>query len=106
MPETPAGISTVAVFSPRTRPSPRQTSQVSAITTPSPAQVGHGETDTNCPNMLRAARRTSPLPPQVVQVVGLVPGLAPLPLQTVQRSGALNRTVFLMPGGHLGQARA
>ena len=47
--------------------------------------------------MLRAARRTSPLPPQVVQAVGLVPGLAPLPSQSLQRSSVLSLTVFLTP---------
>jgi hypothetical protein len=30
--------------------------------------------------------RTTPWPPQVRQVCGLVPGLAPLPLQAVQLS--------------------
>ena len=43
--------------------------------------MGHAETETNWPNMLRAARRTSPLPPQVVQRLGCVPGRAPLPAQ-------------------------
>ena len=75
--------------SPRTRPSPRHTSHGSEMIVPSPAQVGHGATETNWPNMLRAARRTSPLPSQVVQVVGLVPGLAPLPSQLSQRSRRL-----------------
>ena len=32
-----------------------------------------------------------------------MPGLAPLPSHVAQRSGALNRTVFLTPGGHLGE---
>jgi hypothetical protein len=44
---TPAGMSTETVRSPRIRPSPRQTSHGFAITVPSPAQVGQGETDTN-----------------------------------------------------------
>ena len=42
------------------------------MTVPSPAQAGHGETETNWPNMDRAARRTSPVPPHVPQVVLLL----------------------------------
>ena len=93
----------MTVFSARTRPSPRHTSHGSSTTTPSPAQVGHGETLTNWPNMLRAARRTSPLPPQVEQVDGLVPGLAPLPSHVAQRSGALSSHGLLDARRHLGE---
>ena len=70
LPDTPAGTSTCTVRSARTRPSPRQTSQGSEITVPCPLQVGHGATEMNWPNMLRAARLTSPLPPQPVHVCG------------------------------------
>jgi hypothetical protein len=87
----------VTLRSPRIRPSPRQTSQVSVMTFPSPPQVGQGATETNWPNMLRVARRTSPDPLQVVQRLGLVPGLAPVPSQLVQRSGVFSLTVFLAP---------
>jgi len=51
----------------------------------SPAQVGHGDTDTNCPNIERAARRTSPVLAQVAQLVALVPGAARA-ADAVQRS--------------------
>jgi hypothetical protein len=63
------------------------------MTVPSPPQVGQGATCTNCPNTLRAARRTSPLPPQVLQAAALVPFCAPVP----SLDGALHA------GGHLGQ---
>ena len=53
--------------------------------------------------MLRAARRTSPLPPQVVQRIGWVPALAPLPEQVVHRSSVLSLTDFFTPVGDLGQ---
>src|SRR5262249_61644148 len=95
--DTPAGISTATVRSPRTRPSPRHTSQGSSTTIPSPPQVGQGDTDMNCPNMLRAVRRTSPLPPHVVQTDGLVPGRAPLPAQFSHRSSVFSLTLFLVP---------
>src|SRR2546423_1373306 len=51
------------VFSARTRPSPWHLGHGWRITLPSPAQPGHGDTDTNWPNTDRAARRTSPVPP-------------------------------------------
>ena len=97
MPDTPAGISTVdRALAPDP---PLAAAHLAGLLhdAPSPAQVGQGATDTNWPNMLRAARRTSPLPPQVVQGVGLVPGLAPLPSHALQRSSALSLTVFLTP---------
>jgi hypothetical protein len=47
--------------------------------------------------MLRAARRTSPLPPQVVQRLGWVPGRAPLPAHAAQRSSVFSLTVFFTP---------
>ena len=64
---------------------------------PSPPQVGQGDTETNCPNMLRVARRTSPLPAQVPQVDGRVPLFAPVPAQLSQRSMVLSLTMRLAP---------
>ena len=96
--DTPAGISTTAERSPFTRPSPRHTAQGDWIdASPSPAQVGQGDTDTNWPNTLRVARRTSPLPPQVLQVTGLVPSAAPLPAQVSQRTRVLSLMVRFEP---------
>ena len=73
------------------------------MTSPSPPHVGHALTETNCPNTLRAARRTSPAPPQVGQRCGLVPAFAPEPLHLPQRSRVLSFTVFLTPVCHLGE---
>jgi hypothetical protein len=66
-------------------------------TVPSPAQVEQGDTDTNCPNIERAARRTSPEPPQVLQVDTFVPGAAPRPPQVAQRSSVRTLTRFVVP---------
>src|SRR5215213_3692328 len=76
---TPGGTFSLIVRSTRTRPSPRHFLHGALTTCPSPAHVGHGATLTNCPKNERCARRTSPLPPHVVHVVGFVPGSAPLP---------------------------
>src|SRR5437773_1536397 len=60
-------------------------------------QLGHGETDTNWPNIERAARRTSPVPLQAAQVVGRAPSCPPVPLHAVQRSKVRSRTVLTAP---------
>ena len=96
--ETPAGMSTVTVRS--LRDPSLAAADLAGLDDdwPSPAQVGHGDTETNWPNMLRAARRTSPLPPQVEQVVGLRARLgAAAAEQLEQRSRVLSLTVFLTP---------
>src|ERR1043166_9561096 len=90
-------MSTDTVRSPRTRPSPRQAGHGSVTIVPSPPHDGHGVTDTNCPNMLRVARRTSPAPPQVWQVDGRVPCAPPVPLQVSQRSRVFSLTFRLAP---------
>ena len=63
------------------------------MTVPSPAQLGHGDTERNCPNNDCAWRRTSPVPPHVLQVFCFVPGFAPEPLHVPQRSSVRTRTV-------------
>ncbi len=50
------------------------------MTLPSPRQVGQ----VCCTEKKPCCIRTCPIPPQVEQVVGLVPGLAPLPPQVSQ----------------------
>src|SRR5205823_14960935 len=94
---TPAGTLISTVSSARTRPSPWHLAQGWAITLPSPAQVGQGDTDTNCPNMERAARRTSPDPPHVPQVVGREPRAAPLPPHSAQRSYVRTLSFLVVP---------
>src|SRR5690606_24824309 len=94
---TPAGTLSSIERSPRWRPSPRQALHGDAIITPSPRQVGHGATDTNCPKKLCCARRTSPWPLQVVQRVGFVPSEAPVPAQRSQGSSNLSFSVFVTP---------
>src|SRR5690348_2372930 len=74
---TPAGILTLIVLSPRTRPSPLHLRQGEAMVVPAPLHVGHGDTLTNWPKNERCARRTSPVPAHVGQRCGVVPGSAP-----------------------------
>src|SRR5215469_12707564 len=94
---TPAGTRIVTVFSARTRPSPRHFLHGVETTVPSPPQVGHGATLTNWPKNERCARRTSPLPPQVAQRWGVVPGSAPLPLHLSHASSSLSVSVLSIP---------
>src|ERR1051326_6724773 len=55
-------MSTDTDRSPRTRPSPLHTSQGFRMIVPSPPQAGDGPTETNWPNMLRAAAGASAPP--------------------------------------------
>src|SRR5690348_4751799 len=89
---TPGGTSILISRSPRIRPSPRHFLQGVWTTVPSPLQVGQGATVTNWPKNERCARRTSPLPLHVGQVVGLSPAPAPDPLNRSQGPGALPLT--------------
>src|SRR5688500_2515079 len=61
------------------RPSPLHFLHGDCTTVPSPEQVGHGATLTNCPKNERWARRTSPDPAHVAHRCTDVPGSAPLP---------------------------
>src|SRR6201986_3327882 len=83
---TPAGISSVTVSSPYTRPSPLQTEHLAVTMDPSPLQVGQVVTVCICPRKVLLTRRTWPLPPQVEQVWTLFLSFAPLPLQVVQET--------------------
>ena len=53
---------------------------------PRPPHLGQAEEVTICPKGVFWARVIWPVPRQLLQVVGLVPGLAPLPWQVVQLS--------------------
>jgi len=67
-------------------PWPPQALQGSAITWPAPSQLGQGATWVKLPKGVRVARRTWPTPPQVPQLTGPLPALAPEPLQLPQVS--------------------
>src|SRR5690349_20118653 len=95
--ETPGGMSTGIVCSPRTRPSPRHFLHCASMVFPCPAHVGHGATLTNCPKNDRCARRTSPEPPQVLQRCGFVPDSDPDPSHLSQGSSSLALKVFWVP---------
>ena len=78
----PAGIFTSSVFCFLMRPAPLQVVQGSGMILPLPWQCGQV-----CWMLKKPWRRcTVPLPLHVVQVLALVPGLAPLPLQVSQPS--------------------
>src|SRR5262249_54872588 len=63
-----------------TRPEPEQEGQASSIIWPRPWQPGQVRWNVKNP----CACPTRPAPPQVAQVLGLVPALAPVPEQDSQ----------------------
>ena len=76
----PAGMLTDSERSSVTRPWPAHLVQGSVMVWPRPWQVGQVRSTEKKP----CAARTLPAPPQVEQVVGWVPGLAPEPEQASQ----------------------
>src|SRR5215469_10714416 len=80
---TPWGMLTDSVRSRVTRPEPEQDGQASSIIWPRPWQPGQVRSSVKKP----WAWRTRPAPPQVAQVFGLVPALAPVPEQASQVPG-------------------
>ena len=76
-----------------TRPAPPQALQGSSITWPRPWQVGQVRSSVKKP----WAWRTLPMPPQVEQVFGLVPALAPEPEQASQVTEVGIRTCAVLP---------
>ena len=78
---TPAGMLIRSFLRTCLTPWPPQDPQGSEITWPVPPQLGHSATWVKLPKGVRVARRTCPAPPQVPQVVGPLPALAPLPPQ-------------------------
>ncbi len=77
----PAGTSTVIVRRERTRPSVPHVGQGLGICSPVPPQAVHGRVVITCPRNERCTDCSSPLPPQVAQVRGDVPGAQPEPWQ-------------------------
>ena len=90
---TPAGIVTCKLRSLVTRPWPPHELQGSLITWPRPAHVGQARSTVKKPD----CERTAPAPPQVPQVFGWVPGLAPEPLHGSQVTDEGTRTVAVFP---------
>ena len=79
---TPGGMLTESVRSLVTRPEPWQLLHGSSMISPRPWQVGQVRSMVKKPWLAR----TLPWPPQVGQVVGLVPALAPVPLHVSQET--------------------
>ena len=75
----PAGTSTVTVRRARTRPSAPQVGHGDGICCPVPPQAEHGRLVITWPRNDRCTDWTSPVPPQMAQVRGDVPGAQPLP---------------------------
>ena len=90
---TPAGMLTESVRSLVTRPWPEQALQGSEITWPRPWQVGQVRSTVKKPD----CERTAPWPPQVEQVLGDVPGLAPVPLHTSHDTEEGTRICAFLP---------
>ena len=90
---TPAGMLTDSVRSRVTRPEPEQDAQGLSITWPRPWQFGQVRSSVKKP----WAWRTRPWPPQVAQVFGLVPALAPEPEQASQVTEVGMRTARSCP---------
>ena len=94
---TPAGILICSVRSTGTWPSPRQVLQGSATMRPVPRQWLQVRATLKKP----CWKVTWPAPRQVGQVVGLVPGAAPLPEQVAQVLGARDAELRLGAEGRL-----
>ena len=90
---TPGGMLTESVRSRVTRPEPEHDGQGSSITWPRPWQRGQVRSSVKKP----CAWRIWPWPPQVAQVFGLVPVLAPVPEQASQVTEVGSRTCAVLP---------
>ena len=91
------GISTTFRRDVRSRPRPWQVGQGLLMVSPSPRQAGQVVTCTIEPRIVWRTWRTSPVPLQVEQRVGVVPGLAPLPPQVLQSSSRVISISFSIP---------
>ena len=94
---TPAGILSVTISSPYTRPSPLQLPHFAVMVVPSPLQVGQVVTVCIWPRKVLVTLFTCPLPPQVPQVCTLLLSFAPLPLQVVQTTCFFTFTFLVVP---------
>ena len=93
----PAGMVTRSLRFRSTRPSPRQVAHGSSTIRPWPRHRRTGVTLTIWPSIVERTWRTSPVPLHCGQVVGVVPGSAPLPEHVSQRPSALNSISFSAP---------
>src|SRR6267154_1618335 len=79
---TPGGTRIVISSCWRTRPSPEHLGHADSTMVPSPWQRSHVVTLMSWPKRDRCTERTWPEPPQTVQVLLLLPGLAPVALHS------------------------
>lgn len=93
---TPAGTFKLIRFDFRTRPSPPHVLQGVEVS-PSPLQEEHVMTCWKTPRGVRVEATTWPWPPQVLHLEGVVPGLAPEPLQVEQLSRRVISISFSIP---------
>ncbi len=93
----PAGIVTRSVRLRSVRPSPWHVSQGVSTILPSPRQRGQALTLTIWPSIVWRTLRTSPRPSHCGQVVGSVPGFAPVPEHVSQRPRTRNSISFSVP---------
>ena len=93
---TPAGTFRLIRFVLLTRPSPEHVLQ-GVDNSPVPPQEEQVITCWKTPNGVLADETTCPCPPQVLHLDGLVPGLAPEPLQVPQLSSRLISISFSTP---------
>src|SRR5262245_20384847 len=90
---TPAGMLTDSVRSRVSRPWPAQLPHGSEMPCPLPWQVGQVRSTVKKP----WDALTAPAPPQVAQVLGCEPGLAPVPLHTSQAVAVGTRICAVLP---------
>ena len=102
--DTPAGMSSATSARCGTRPAPPQVSHGSGISWPVPWQVPHGAVVISVPNTLRRALWISPVPWQVRQAIGAVPGCAPLPRHVSHTARRSSSSVATQPEGCVAEA--
>src|SRR3954453_4454222 len=90
-------MSRVSVVSLLVRPSPRQAVQGDSTSRPLPEQPGQVVEETSWPSSDWRTVRSCPDPPQREQVVGSVPGSAPLPSQRAQAAAERTLTSLQVP---------
>src|SRR5919107_724685 len=89
----PSSVGTVSVRVWLVTPLPAQVGQGSSTTWPVPRQLRHGSENANAPWL----RLVTPAPWHTGQMCGLVPGLAPLPLQVGHVPGLCMRSGTVTP---------
>ena len=94
---TPAGTLMVRERRLRMRPWPLHSLQGSLMTVPKPSQLPHGAVVMTWPRMERTARWTWPLPPQMSQRSGWLPGRQQEPSQVGQVTAVSTSSFLLTP---------